>query len=308
MLNFFYQFTSNIFAYGASLTFERVNGEKNIKFRIKDLLVKDDETQGIILDNFVIEMIGLNPELPMETAMKEASFIVPRSRVLISEDWVNKVLDKMVLTEKMREENGLKDIKIDITSEKLIIKGLVKKMVNISFAIEVVFHIRDGKIVIEFKRFFAGESMKLPKFVKNFVLSKLKEAVEKNPKLSKEISVSEQFIEINHMAFIPLNMYLNINNIYGNESFLVLEGGYNREIALKQIYLEKEEKLKKLTHVKTPEEEKELQTAMELGIPPNAEEGEKIEKNKDAGLQKPGNDIRKEENKLDELKEQVIKK
>lgn len=238
MLELLSKIASHIFIYGTSISFSHDKGKNCIELKLKDFSIKDDEANGIIIENLLLSIENLVEDEKGSPMINDASFIVEKLNLMIHEDWINKILKN----EKGLREQGVHNLRIDVSPKKLSILGEYKAGISLAFTVDLKFKLDDGKIVIDLNRFWAGDFLPLPRWIQSALLGILKKHLESKKSTLKGISFKDRFITVDHQALIPVDCYLDIHHILNDEKFLVIQGCTNKE---KSLALIKEKALKK---------------------------------------------------------------
>lgn len=238
MLELLSKIASHIFIYGTSISFSHDKGNNSIDLKLKDFSIKDDEANGIIIESLLLSVVNLIEDKKGTPMMNDASYIVEKLNLMIHEDWINKILKN----EKGLKEQGIHNLRIDMTSKKLSILGEYKAGISLAFTVDLKFKLDNGKIVIDLNRFWAGDFLPLPRWIQSALLGILKKHLESKKAVHKGISINDRFITVDHQALIPVDCYLNIHHILSDEKFLVIQGSADKT---KSLALIKEKTLKK---------------------------------------------------------------
>ena len=238
MLELLSKIASHIFVYGTSISFSHDKGKNSIELKLKDFSIKDDEANGIIIESLLLSVENLMENEKGSPMINDASYIVEKLNLMIHEDWINKILKN----EKGLREQGIHNLRIDISSKKLSILGEYKAGISLGFTVDLKFKLDNGKIVIDLNRFWAGDFLPLPRWIQSALLGILKKHLASKKSASHGISIKDRFITVDHQALIPVDCYLNIHHILSDEKFLVIQGSADRT---KSLALIKEKSLKK---------------------------------------------------------------
>ncbi len=238
MLELLSKIASHVFIYGTSVSFSHDKGKNSIELKLKDFSIKDDEANGVIIESLLLSVENLVEDEKGSPMMNDASYIVEKLNLMIHEDWINKILKN----EKGLKEQGVHNLRIDISSKKLSILGEYKAGISLGFTVDLKFKLDNGKIVIDLNRFWAGDFLPLPRWIQSALLGILKKHLESKKSASRGISIKDRFITVDHQALIPVDCYLDISRILSDEKFLVIQGCANRE---KSLALIKEKAYKK---------------------------------------------------------------
>jgi len=238
MLKLLSRIASQIFIYGVSIDFCQKDKACGVQFRLKDLSIKDDESNAIILEDLSVAIENLADVKNGSPGLEDASFIVESLGIMVSQEWINKLLKN----NKKLEKRGIHNLRVDLTPRKLSILGDYKKFITIPFSIDIKFSVFNGKIQIEFDRFWAADLIPLPRWVQKALLNILKEYIKYSKSKIIGIKISGQFVLIDHLALLPFDCYFDINKIFINDHFLVIKGSADREESLRLIAEKKKKK------------------------------------------------------------------
>jgi hypothetical protein len=230
MLDLISNLASQLFINGISLEMGKTGDSDHIAFHLKDFLVRSGSGNGIIIDDLsvFIENIRTDSGLP---DFNKASYIVEKLGVIIAEAWINNIL-KM---DKELEQYGIHDIWIKVTGEKVSIHGTFKKVVSIGFSIDLKFMVENNIILINFDRFWAGDLLPLPRGTQKLILGILQKRLDKGEMVMKGIKFKENFIIIDPLSQIPLDIYINIKGIALKEGYIGLKCETDRALYLPEI-------------------------------------------------------------------------
>ncbi|MCD4784474.1 MAG: hypothetical protein K8T10_11690 [Candidatus Eremiobacteraeota bacterium] len=247
MFDRIYNIMSQVFIYGLSVKLSHENNGREIKLKLKNFLIKDQEINGIIIENLHLSMENL-PDMDTHISFDDASFIVEKLDFFISEDWINKIIE----SEDSLKNHELEDLRIDFYHDKLSISGKIRVGILFPFSVDLNLAIDNGKIKIIFGKFRAGNLITLPKWLQKALLSIAKNYLESKNMLESGVILTDEYILIDHLSFIPLDCYLKFDKIFTEEKYLIIRGGEDKDKCLKII----DEKLKKKLKKKKEEMEK----------------------------------------------------
>lgn len=227
---------SQVFIYGLLVKLGHENCGREIKLKLKNFLIKDHEINGIIIENLHLSMENF-PNMDNHVSFDDVSFIVEKIDFFISEDWINNIIE----SEESLKKQDLDELRIDFQRDKLSISGKIKVGISFPFAVDLKLTVDDGKIKIIFDKFRAGNLITLPKWLQKALLNIAKNYLESKNMLESGVVLTDEYVIIDHLSFIPLDCYLKFDKIFTEDKYLVLRGGEDRDKCLKTI----NEKLKK---------------------------------------------------------------
>lgn len=231
MLEVLSKIVSNIFLYGASVSLERIDGESRIRVKLKDLIVKDAESEGIIIDELILSIVDVRDNKELSESLNEATFIVEKFSIFLSEDWLNKLLTEGSDLKK----SGVENLRFDFKANKLSILGTLKKGISLSFSIDLKFSVSRGELTIDFNRFWAGDMIPLPRMVQKTILNIVRKHLTSNKSLVKGLRFHDRYITLDPPPLMPVDVIMELKNVNINEKFLVLQGSVNREKSMELV-------------------------------------------------------------------------
>jgi hypothetical protein len=227
---------------------------------VKDLLLKDDNTSGLIIENLILTATDLSagivcPNNDPDTSGKESpekkedpdweedwedqshgSFIIEKCRLLISEGWLNRVIE----SDDSLEGHGAKKVRVDMGPDRLSISGEFKVGVNVRAAVDLLVGVKDGCLQIDLDRIRALSNISLPRIVQNALMGIVQDYMKKKMPKGVKFAGGGSSIIIDHNAMLPGNIYFDLTHVYLDDKFLVIQGGADREKCL-EIIREKRE-------------------------------------------------------------------
>lgn len=228
MFDFVSAVASQIFVDGVYIDFAKE--EQSINIRFKNFVIKDENANGVIIDhlNLFIENFK-KPEGGID--LNNASYIFQKLNLLVSEKWINMLLS----FDDNLQKNGIENLRVNLTPKKISILGTLKKGFSFNFSIDLKLIIDNGRLVINFDRFWAGNYIPLPRFVQSTLLGILKNVLTTQKYSLKGINFVKQYILINHKMLLPVDCYISIDKFHIDDNFLAFECSADREAAINAI-------------------------------------------------------------------------
>lgn len=219
------KYFSQIFFYGISLDISSKPGDDAIRLKLKDMLIKDEETGGIILESFILSVYNFNATENMEKSAEDASYVVEKCILLVSEDWINRIIAGDEALKKL----GAKNVRIDFTPDRLTLSGEFKVGVNVKASVSLKLSADGGRLRIDLDRITALDAISLPGFAQKAIFSVIQKYF--TQKLPKGVKILERGVLIDHLAMIPYDVHFDLTNIIMDDDNLVIQGGVDREAA-----------------------------------------------------------------------------
>ncbi|MCE1247228.1 MAG: hypothetical protein LWY06_11335 [Firmicutes bacterium] len=215
---------SQLFVNGVSLELGNTGKSGHIALHLKDFLIRNGSGSGIIIDDLSVYIENLQAD-GMAPDFNKASYIVEKLGVIISETWLNDILRM----DKELEQYGIHNLRVKITGEKFSIIGTFKKVVSIGFSIDLKFMVEKNIILVNFDRFWAGDLLPLPRGTQKLILGIIQKRIDKGEMVMKGIKFRENFIIIDPLSFIPVDLYVDIKGIALKDGYIGLRCETDRE-------------------------------------------------------------------------------
>jgi hypothetical protein len=319
------------FLYGLSLSFSREVDNNRIRLKLKDYLLKDDESDGVIVENVILSIANISDDKDIGKNIPNAFFIVENFSIVISQSWINRALGFAADT--MEE---VKNLRVVMNPDKISIYGAYKKGITFTFAIDLKFEIIDNRLVIIMDRFWVGNrSVPLPKIFQKALLNYMQGYLMSHEQLIKGVRFNGQNIFVDHIALMPVNGLFHMKGLVIADGFMAVHGGIDFEEAvgilkLKEERIERGERIvdEQVTGIRTPgsisveevpiRDSEELKVKLQSLTPrektETIEEIEEMEKRAEAGGKKITPEIShhsiedgKESEKVEEKEAAIIK-
>jgi hypothetical protein len=217
------------FLYGSSLSFKREVNNNRIRFKLKDYLLKDDESDGLIVENLIISIANIKDETDAQKLIPSAYFIIENFSVIVSETWLNNAFK--FVTDNMKE---VRNLKVVMGPEKMTIYGAYKKGITFTFAVDLKFEIINNRLVIVLDRFWAGNrKVALPKIFQKALISYMQGYIASNDLPVKGVWMNNQNIFVDHIAMMPVNGLFYMKSLVIADGFLAVNGGVDFEEAVR---------------------------------------------------------------------------
>jgi hypothetical protein len=217
------------FLYGSSLSFDREVNNNRIRFKLKDYLLKDEETDGIIVENLIVSIANIKDGTDFQKILPKAYFIIENFSVIVSETWVNKALK--FVSDSMEE---VRNLKITFGPEKMTVYGAYKKGITFTFAVDLKFEIINNRLVIILDRFWAGNrTVPLPKIFQKALISYMQGYIASNDLPVKGVWMNKQNIFVDHIAMMPVNGLFHMKSFVIADGFLAVNGGVDFDEAVR---------------------------------------------------------------------------
>jgi len=251
MFNRICNIMSQLFIYGLSIKMNKTDCGGEVKLKLKNFLIKDQEINGIIIENLHLSMENIS-DMNKCVSFDDASFIVEKIDFLISEDWINKIIK----SEEILKGREIEELRIDFHQDGLSVSGKIKVGITFSFTMDLKLTIEKGKLKIIFNKFHAGGFITLPSWLQKALLSILKNYLESRNMLDSGIIFTNEYVIIDHLSFIPLDCYLKFEEILIEEKYLIIKGGEDRDKCLEIIEKKLKKKIEEMKKQKAKEKDK----------------------------------------------------
>jgi hypothetical protein len=228
-----------MFMYGASVNFEREPNNNRIRIKIKDLMIKGENTDGIIIENMIVSLANIK-DTEINESIKNADIIVEHFNVLIPENWINLAFKTI---EKQNLIPDVKDLKVVFRNQVMSLHGAYKKGITFGFTVDLKFKVINDRIIIDFDRFWVGSTIPMPQIFQKTLLNFAENYLNSHKNVINGITLLDQNIHIDHLQMIPPNVQFFIRNIHIDDGYFVIQGGVDFNEALDDIKT-KEAKLK----------------------------------------------------------------
>ncbi len=227
---------NQLFLYGLSINIHKDDaGEKSIRLKIKDLLIKDEQTSGVMMESLILSVVALeSPGQECGIDFQNASYVVEKLTLLFSQDWVNHILRN----DDTLEKHGIRNVEVDFTPDVVRIKGEFKAGINVKASVYLKLEAEDGKLRIELDKVTALNKISLPRFIQRAVIGILEKYAQE--KLPDGVSLIEGGFLIDFLSMVPVDLHLKLLKVYMDDENLALQGGANLQKALEKIRLRKQ--------------------------------------------------------------------
>jgi hypothetical protein len=244
MLELLARYANQLFLYGFSLEFRLEREGYGLKMKMKDFMLKDDETSGFIVEDLVLDVLNIKEREDPEKIFRNASYIVEKLSFMLSEEWVREIIS----SDEEIEEHGIKKLDVDFISDMLSVSGEFHVGVNFSASVDLKIIPEDGMLRVDFDRFWAMEKISLPKFLQNALMKVAKKYL--TSRLPKGVTFSGNSVIVDYLSMIPFDCYFEITDVFIRDRFLVIRGGADLAKSRKAI-AEKEKRKKEAKKKKT---------------------------------------------------------
>lgn len=187
----------------------------DLRIRIDSLAVKDQRLRGIFIDDLLLCMRNFKIKENGSIDIKDSGIAVERLILKISQNWINGELENF---QTMYEEQGFRDIEIQLLHNMMVIRGSYKKGLSFPFSVEIKTGINHNKLFIELFHFNLLEMVPLPDWFQNTLMN----LVSSNVKIDfVEIDKSSFYIDILKAISFPVE--ISLRDFRVEKDFLVLE-------------------------------------------------------------------------------------
>jgi len=225
---------SQVFLYGFLFNLEKTGDAPKLSIKIQDLLIKDDDSEGIIIEEMSVSLVDFKYDgTDVGESLKKASVIVEKFNVMISSGWFNNVIEKVGKPE--LEKFGVKNLSVEFYGGFMTIKGDYHKGIHLAFQADVAFDVSGGNLMVIPDRVITGNVMSIPKILIKMGLNIARNYIQSSEMLKNALEINENFILIRHGELIPCNCYFEVRNVAVENRFLVIQGGADVRQCLKLI-------------------------------------------------------------------------
>lgn len=254
MINFLAKIASQVYLDFIYIDLAGDRGNRSINLKLKNLAIKDEENNGIIIDELDLYIKNFMNATGSSVDFESASYVFSQLNILISEAWVNKVLS----SDENLKSGDLENLRVKLTPKKMSILGTLKKGISFNFSVDIKFMVDKGRLIINLDRFWAVDLIPLPRWVQKTILGFAEKYIEKKKMHIDGISFVNHYILIDHRKLIPVDCYLDVQKVFVQEDFLAIQCGTDKDDAMRQF--QAKVKAKKETpppaDIKTAEPEK----------------------------------------------------
>ncbi len=248
-------FVSQLFLFGFYTGIKKSGENLRIDVSLKEFLFQDEKTDGAILENLDLVILNLKEEGDITQNLLNASFILKRFTLIISEDFIN----QSIKTDKELKKHGIERLRVKFKKDILSVIGSYKKGLSFPFSVDFKFKVVDGKLVVDFNRFWAGDMVPMPRFIQSTLMGVMQNYMKSHGGLIKGIIFTNRFIKVDHYKIIPVDFFGDIHKVFMKEGFLVIEGGFDEEKAQKLLY----ERKKKIAEEEIKQAQEEVERLQE---------------------------------------------
>ncbi|MCR5661651.1 MAG: hypothetical protein K6G50_05940 [bacterium] len=217
-------------AEGASLKIENGNNGLRLKIDFKNIALKSGKFEGIAVDEGIVFIENLNPDIPPKEMAAHAIIRIERLLLRVSAELVNRYFESELFKDSLKDlPVTIRGMRLAFAGESMTLRGEVKKGLTFPFAIDLFFEAVTNRLRIVFQNFWAAEMVPLPGWMRRLIMSAVNQKLSSKKELAELVNIVGDSITVNPWPKVPFDVRAEIKHFGVEGHYFVVEFGPAKE-------------------------------------------------------------------------------